>query len=168
MINTSYLGLHYFRHQSPPGGSIVCTASAAAFQRFRVADYTAAKHGVLGWMRGIVPNILDSKFPIRVNAIAPSWTLTGLIPEELVEVMGQYCEWQGPEVVARSVIVLMADGQRQGQLIYSVGGKFWEIEEEKFLPTAKSIVGSNDEDFVVRKLQEVRADVGYGAESKEK
>lgn len=137
MINTSYLGLYYMRHQDPVGGSIVCTASAAAFQRFRVCDYTAAKHGVLGWMRGIVPNIQSANLPIRVNSISPSWTITGLVPQELVGVMD--CEWQGPEAVARSVAILMADEGRQGQLIYSVGGRFHEIEESKFLPVARSI-----------------------------
>jgi NAD(P)-dependent dehydrogenase (short-subunit alcohol dehydrogenase family) len=159
MINTSYLGLYYMRHQDPAGGSIVCTASAAAFQRFRVCDYTAAKHGVLGWMRGIVPNLQTAKLPIRVNSISPSWTITGLVPEELVKAMD--CEWQGPEAVARSVAVLMADEKRQGQLIYSVGGRFMEIEESKFLPVAREIAGENDEDAVIQKLHKVRADLGY-------
>ena len=159
MVNTSYLGLYYMRHQDPVGGSIVCTASAAAFQRFRVCDYTAAKHGVLGWMRGIVPNLQTAKLPIRVNSISPSWTITGMVPKELVDVMD--CEWQGPEAVARSVAVLMADEMRQGQLIYSVGGRFLEVEESRFLPVAREVVGENDEDVVIQKLHKVRADLGY-------
>ena len=161
MINTSYLGLYYMRHQEPVGGSIVCTASAAAFQRFRVTDYTAAKHAVLGWMRGIVPNIQTAGLPIRVNAISPSWTVTGLVPQGLREVASDYCEWQGAEVVARNVALLMADESRQGQLHYSVGGRYMEIEESKFLPAAKEVVGENDEDAVIEKLHKLRGDLGY-------
>ena len=98
MINTSYLGLYYMRHQEPAGGSIVCTASASSFQRFRVCDYTTAKHGVLGWMRGMIPNIQSANLPLRVNAVSPSWTITGLVPPALVEKIK--AEWQGPEAVA--------------------------------------------------------------------
>ena len=159
MINTSYLGLYYMRHQDPVGGSIVCTASAAAFQRFRVCDYTSAKHGVLGWMRGIVPNIKSAGLPIRVNAISPSWTITGLVPPGLVDKME--VEWQSADVVARNVALLMADGSRQGQLIYSWKGRYWEIEESKFLPTAADIVGQNNEDIVIEKLHKVGSQVGY-------
>lgn len=151
MINTSYLGLHHFQNQVPPGGSIVCTASAAAFQRFRVCDYTSAKHGVLGWMRGIVPNIETQGLPIRVNAISPSWTLTGLVPSGLEKMMPDV-DWQGPDVVARSVALLMADPKRQGQLIYSWGGKFKEVEESTLLPPVVEFVGENDEDKVIAKL----------------
>jgi NAD(P)-dependent dehydrogenase (short-subunit alcohol dehydrogenase family) len=161
MINTSYLGLYYMRHQEPSGGSIVCTASAAAFQRFRITDYTAAKHGVLGWMRGIVPNIQTAGLPIRVNAISPSWTMTGLIPPEVVEATKELCEWQGAEVVARNVAFLMADESRQGQLIYSVGGRYMEIEEARLLVAAREVVGENDEDRVIAKLHQMRSDVGY-------
>lgn len=104
MINASYLGLYHFRHQDPPGGSIVCTASAASFQRFRVCDYTTAKHGVLGWMRGMIPNITELDLPIRINSISPSWTLTGLVPEDVIDKLE--AEWQSPLQVARSVGVV--------------------------------------------------------------
>ena len=159
MINTSYLGLYHMRHQDPPGGSIVCTASASSFQRFRVCDYTTAKHGVLGWMRGIVPNIETAGVPIRVNAIAPSWTITGLVPAHLRERL-QNVEWQGPDVVARSVAILMADESRQGQLIYSWGGRFKEIEETKLLPVAAEILAESD-DNVIKQIHEVQEKVGY-------
>lgn len=159
MINTSYLGLYHFRHQEPPGGSIVCTASAAAFQRFRICDYTSAKHGVLGWVRGIVPNIETAGLPIRVNAISPSWTITGLVPPHLVDKLD--VKWQGPDVVARSVAILMADDNRQGQLIYSWEGRFLEIEESKLLPAAASIVGEANEDKVIEKLHTLGENVGY-------
>ncbi|KAK3717203.1 hypothetical protein LTR37_005912 [Vermiconidia calcicola] len=154
MINTSYLGLYHMRHQEPAGGSIVCTASASSFQRFRVCDYTTAKHGVLGWMRGIVPNLQTANLPIRVNAIAPSWTITGLVPEGVVDQFKDV-QWQGPDAVARSVAILMADQARQGQLIFSMGGRFIEIEESKLLPVAASIVGENNEDKVIEKMQTI-------------
>lgn len=159
MVNTSYLGLHYMRHQEPPGGSIVCTASAAAFQRFRVTDYTAAKHGVLGWMRGIVPNIQTQSLPIRVNAISPSWTKTGMVPADMLTVLEG--KWQDPEAVAKSVAILMADEARQGQVIYSWVGRFMELEESTFLPTIEPIVRMQEEDVMIGKLHKIRADMGY-------
>ncbi|CAK1365831.1 Momilactone A synthase [Cercospora beticola] len=134
MINTSYLGLHYFQKQSPPGGSIVCTASGSSFQQFAVWDYTTAKHGVLGWMRGAIPNLISQKLPIRINCIGPSWTLTGLVPKEITDAAG--VETQTPDVVARQVATLFADESRQGQFIYSSGGRHYEIEQNVLLPAA--------------------------------
>lgn len=112
-------------------------------------------------MRGIVPNIEMAGLPIRVNAISPSWTITGLVPKELVEVIGKYCEWQGPEVVARNVALLMADESRQGQLHYSVGGRYYEVEDAILLPAAKAIVGENDEDKVIGELHKMSSKLGY-------
>ena len=165
MINTSYLGLYYMRHQEPAGGSIVCTASASSFQRFRVCDYTTAKHGVLGWMRGIVPNIKMADLPIRVNAISPSWTITRLVPEALVEKIGSVS--QPPEAVAKSVVILMADHSRQGQLIYSWKGRFMEVEEGKLLPVAHEIVGLDNEDNVIQRIHDLRPDIGFGEKASE-
>ncbi|KAK3117312.1 hypothetical protein LTR53_001429 [Teratosphaeriaceae sp. CCFEE 6253] len=119
VVNTAYLGLHHMRHQVPAGGSIVLTASGSSFQRFRVADYTSAKHAVLGLQRGIVPNLEKSGLPLRMNSVAPSWTVTGLVPKGLVEAAGHGT--QTPDVVARSVALLMADASRQGQVIESDG-----------------------------------------------
>lgn len=153
MINTCYLAFHYLRNKDPPGGTVVCTASASSFQHFRVADYTTAKHGVLGFMRGMVPNIVDAKLPIRINCISPSWTRTGLVPDELIKATGMPI--QEPEDVARVVALLMADDDRQGQLIYSVKAKHYEVEHSILLPAAKEIIGDEDwgsEDAIIREV----------------
>ncbi|KAK3053932.1 hypothetical protein LTR09_005212 [Extremus antarcticus] len=159
MINTSYLGLYHFRHQEPQGGGIVCTASASSFQQFRVCDYTTAKHGVLGWMRGIVPNIETAGLPIRVNAISPSWTKTGLVPQSVVDMFPDVT-WQGPDAAARSVAILMADESKQGQLIYSVGGRFMEIEQSSLLPVAAEIVGEANEDKMILRMMQMSSEIG--------
>lgn len=108
--------------------SIVISASASSFQRFRVVDYAIAKHGVLGLMRGLT-NITYPALPIRVNAVAPDWTSTGIVNEEFVKVIeASGSGTQEPEAVARSVGLLMADRSRHGQLLYSARGEFKEID----------------------------------------
>lgn len=159
VINTCALAIHYLRRQEQ-GGSIVLTASASSFQRFRAADYTIAKHGVLGIMRGLTP-LLQPDIPIRVNAISPSWTDTGIVPEGLVEKVTGVVS-QSPDIVARSVAILMADIQRNGQLIYSVNGKYSEAEQT-LLQAAKDVVGDMNEDLVMAKL--LKAMNGFGVTS---
>ncbi|KAK5121997.1 hypothetical protein LTR85_004569 [Meristemomyces frigidus] len=159
VINTAYLGIHYMRHQEPAGGSVVLTASASSFQRFRVTDYCTAKHGVLGFMRGMVPNLQTSGLPIRINALSPSWTVTGMVPEAITHALGSGV--QTPEVVARSAALLMADNARQGQLIYSWQGRFMEIEEGVLMKAGAEIVGDNEgEDAAIVKLLNARAAAG--------
>ena len=65
-----------------PGAAIVNVASVLATRALagRVA-YTAAKHGVVGLTRVLAVEWADR--PIRVNAIAPSWTDTPLIRGQL-------------------------------------------------------------------------------------
>jgi len=160
-VNTCALAIHYMRRQDL-GGSIVLTASASSFQRFRAVDYTTAKHGVLGFMRGITP-LLQPNIPIRVNCIAPSWTTTGLVPEGFIEQIAGIGT-QTPVVVARSVAILMADAQRNGQLIYSVEGKYSEAEGT-LLKAAADVVGDANEDLVMAKL--LQAMSGYGVSAKQ-
>lgn len=138
-MNTSYLGMHYMRKQQPAGGSIVITASASSFQRFRIVDYVTAKHGVLGFMRGLVPAIKAAGQPIRVNSLAPDWTATSIIPQSMIDLLGDSV--QGPEVVAKAAAVCMADESRQGQLIYTKGGAHRDVEESILMEAAKDIIG---------------------------
>ncbi|KAK5945466.1 hypothetical protein PMZ80_002671 [Knufia obscura] len=159
-VNTCALAIHHMRRQGA-GGSIVLTASASSFQRFRAVDYTTAKHGVLGFMRGITP-LLQPSIPIRVNCIAPSWTTTGLVPEGFIE-KTTGVGTQTPNVVARSVAILMADAGRNGQLIYSVEGKYSEAEGT-LLKAAADIVGDVNEDVVMAKLLQAMSGYGVSAE----
>lgn len=126
-INTCTLAIHHLRSQ-PEGGSIVATASASAYQPLCVADYTASKHGVLGFMRGMNSSIAQAGLPIRINAIAPSWTVSRILDtHEMFEEVGGLV--QPASAVAPSVALLMADEGRNGQLIFSERGRYWEIEE---------------------------------------
>jgi NAD(P)-dependent dehydrogenase (short-subunit alcohol dehydrogenase family) len=150
VVNTTYLALHYLK-KNPNGGSIVLIGSASSFQRFRVVDYVAAKHGVLGLMRGLHPVLESAKLPIRINTIAPSWTISGLVPE-IIASAGKAT--QDPEVVARKVAYLMADETRKGQLIYSHDGKYKEIEESVLLKAVDDQIlnGEISDDEVVKRM----------------
>ena len=65
-----------------PGAAIVNLASVFAMRAMpgRVA-YAAAKHGVVGITRVLAVEWADR--PIRVNAVAPSWTDTPLIQDQV-------------------------------------------------------------------------------------
>ncbi|KAI6900174.1 hypothetical protein KC318_g8514 [Hortaea werneckii] len=124
--------------------------------RFRVTDYTTAKHGVLGFMRGLLPALDAAGLPIRVNALAPDWTATGIIPPQLVGILGD--QIQGPEVVAKAAALCMVDQARQGQLIYSRGGVHREVEEEVLMPAGREIVGKGgqgDDAMLERMMREL-------------
>ncbi|KAE8372802.1 hypothetical protein BDV26DRAFT_285667 [Aspergillus bertholletiae] len=156
-IYTARLAVHYFRksagrHNEAVTGSIVFTASASSFQNFGAPDYATAKHGVLGLMRSLVDQLSPA---VRVNAIAPSWTSTGLVPGDFLASLGVAV--QDPGVVARSVVFLFTDSKRNGHLIYSWEGKYKEIDKAEggLLGTARKILGNPiSEDEVLRKMRE--------------
>ena len=75
-------------------------------------------------MRALTVNLATTP-AIRVNAITPLWTSTGMVPKE-VQDMGLVA--QPPEMAARSALVCMADTNRRGQAIYSVRGQYKEID----------------------------------------
>jgi NAD(P)-dependent dehydrogenase (short-subunit alcohol dehydrogenase family) len=177
-IYTVKLGIHYLK-KNPKGGSIVMTASGSSFTRFPITDYSAfhlppchfemvifrtntylpaiSKHAVLGLLRSLHPQ-LHPRLPIRINAIAPSWTDTGIVSRHIIAALGPD-NYQSADVVARSVTLLMADGKRHGELIYSECGRFREMEggEMGFQATTKKMLGvEGDRDFaeleVLKKL----------------
>lgn len=114
------------RHPVKKTGSIVLTASVSSFQTFSAGDYTITKHGVLGMIRGL-QHKFEADGKIRLNAVAPSWTNTGMVPTEAIQAMG--VPVQSPEAVAQSVVLLFADETRHGEVIYSSGGKLWEVNK---------------------------------------
>lgn len=69
---------------------------------------------------------LHPNLPIRINGIGPSWTETGIVPQAIIDAVGREAV-QSPDVVARSVINLMA-GKAHGEFIFSDRGKFWDLE----------------------------------------
>lgn len=84
-----------------------------------------SKHAVLGLLRSLHENLYPN-LPVRINAIGPSWTETGIVPKAIIAALGQDAI-QSPDVVARSVVNLMANNHH-GEFIYSDRGKFWDIE----------------------------------------
>jgi NAD(P)-dependent dehydrogenase (short-subunit alcohol dehydrogenase family) len=138
-------------------GSIVLAASAVSFQNFSAGDYTIAKHGVLGIIRGLVHK-LEAEGKIRLNAVAPSWTRTGMAPMKIIQAMG--VPVQSPEAVAQNVVLLFADERRHGEVIYSSQGKFWEINKADggLLSMTKGLLYNNDNlEGVMRNVHEQMA-----------
>lgn len=134
-INTVVLAVHYLKRQES-GGSIIVTASASSYVKFTASDYATAKHGVLGLMRSLVDQLPPLK--VRINAIAPSWTDTRIVPKEALEKVG--VKVQSTEVVARSVAVLAVDEKRHGETIYSRNGLYKEMEAP-LLQATREIMG---------------------------
>lgn len=162
VINTAYLALHHMKGQEPAGGSIVATASVAAFERFIVVDYTAAKHGVLGLVRGLSEAVKAAGLPIRVNGVAPSWTTTGMVPAHITPVIeASGFQAQTPDVVAHSAALLMADSQRNGQLIYSDRGRFFEIES-RFQGLTKDIMEGQSVNATMMQMFKMRDQFANG------
>jgi len=84
---------------------------------------------------------LSPKIPIRLNGLAPNWTDTAIIqlPTKVFEDMG--IKFQTAADVARSVGLLAVDEKRHGQVIYSIGGQFKEIDDEVMKATDAALGG---------------------------
>ena len=144
VINTTTLAIHHMRNQPAPiGGSVTITCSIAGIQRFRAVDYATAKHAVLGFMRGMRQVLETEKVPVRINAIAPSWTRTGVVPEVIMDQLG--VELQSPLNVGRGAVGLMADEKRNGHLVHIAQGRYKEIDEAVLLPAFRGILGDKFE-----------------------
>ncbi|KAI7784997.1 short chain dehydrogenase [Diaporthe eres] len=159
VMNTTTLAIYYFRQQ-PEGGSVVINGSVMGIQRCRAADYATAKAAVHGFARGLHPIIAAYKLPIRINAVAPTWTNSSVLPglEDIMAKIG--VEVQPASAVARAAALLMADAGRHGQSIHVQCGRFKEIDEAVILPVAEAIRGPDypSEDWVLARAMEVLAE----------
>ncbi|KAH7018624.1 putative oxidoreductase,short chain dehydrogenase [Macrophomina phaseolina] len=138
VLNTVTLGLHHIRKNGLEGGSIVVTASVTSYTPFEGTDYGVAKHGIWGFMRCLALQLTDAKLPIRINAIAPSWTASGMVDGAEVAALGG--EIQTSDAAARSALFLMADdGARpHGLLVQSHAGRYKDVESA-FMATAETV-----------------------------
>lgn len=145
--------------QRPQGsGSIVLTASCSSLENFSAGDYTVTKHGVLGIIRGI-GNLMGGT--VRLNAIAPSWTDTAMVPTEFVESLGGVV--QPAEAVAKGVVLLFVDERRHQEVVYSWGGRYREVNKAEggLLAAAEKLLENGvNEERVMQKLKEERAAQG--------
>lgn len=100
-------------------------------------------------MRSLTCN-LHPKLPIRINAIAPSWTDTGIISRAQLNAIGER-NYQSADVPARSVTLLMADPNRHGELVYSDRGHFMDLEngENGYHHLTAKMLGVEGEDRTV-------------------
>ncbi|KAH0839183.1 putative oxidoreductase,short chain dehydrogenase [Fonsecaea pedrosoi] len=99
------------------------------YMTFGATDYTTSKHSVLGFQRGVLPQLRVRKLDkIRLNSIAPNWTRTNLLDAQWLESIG--VKFQDPSAVARAVGLLAADEARNGQVIYIENGNYREIEKD--------------------------------------
>lgn len=81
----------------------------------------------------MIPTLQRLKSSIRINAIAPSYTMTGVMDGHPQARVLLHERMQTADVPALSTAILMADSTRQGQLIYSSLGRQVEIEESIML-----------------------------------
>ncbi|KAJ6001866.1 hypothetical protein N7522_007093 [Penicillium canescens] len=115
VVLTSYLAQHYFRH-SPHGGkgsSLVMTASCGGlYPSFYSPLYSAAKFGVVGFMRSIAQHFAAGG--TRVNAICPGIVRTNLVDSNGWDSFppGRFIE---VETIARVVLQLVDGGEPAGQ-----------------------------------------------------
>jgi NAD(P)-dependent dehydrogenase (short-subunit alcohol dehydrogenase family) len=118
-----------------------------------------AKHGVLGFGRGLVPLLKAAQLPIRVNTLAPSWTDSNALPSLKSLLNNINVEVQPASVVARCAAYLMADTPMNGQLVHVQRGKYAEVDKAVLLPAYGEIKGDDypSEDEVFERLAAVAA-----------
>jgi NAD(P)-dependent dehydrogenase (short-subunit alcohol dehydrogenase family) len=133
LSGTFYACQAAFPHMAP-GSAIVNLASVLALRALpgRVA-YAAAKHGVVGITRVLAVEWAGR--PIRVNAVAPSWTDTPLIRDQLaagtldLEVLDRVPMGRLAQVedVVGAIVFLLGDKASfiTGQTLYVDGGYTW-------------------------------------------
>lgn len=95
---------------------------------------------------------------VRLNAVVPSWTDTGIIAKEFVESLG--ISTQEPVVVARSVVHLFGNQKCHVEAIYSMNGNYWEINkaEQGLLRAVENMLpDAGNEEAVMQKIAAMAA-----------
>jgi NAD(P)-dependent dehydrogenase (short-subunit alcohol dehydrogenase family) len=109
------LGTRRLARVGLPGSSIVATASLAGLTAMpRDALYTLTKHAVVGFVRAVAPQLAERG--IRINAVAPGFADTPIVPPETRErMLAADFPLLTAEDVARTIL-LAARSDESGQV----------------------------------------------------
>lgn len=95
----------------PNGGSIVATASLAGLTATPMDPiYALTKHAVIGFVRSVASQLASQG--IRINALCPGYTDTGIVPDELRGVLD--VPLMEPAFVAQAALQALNDEQSGG------------------------------------------------------
>ena len=148
VFSTAYLAQHYFRlsPESAKGErNLVITASCGALYPSNYSPvYTAAKHGVLGFMRSVAPAMyrLDG---IRVNAVLPGTVQTNLLSKDEWASFPQ--EYFTPVEKIAEVVAMFVDGKDRGKAVECSGRNHYYREQPEYCDEAmRAVMASTDRD----------------------
>ncbi len=95
----------------PNSGSIVATASLAGLTATPMDPiYALTKHAVIGFVRSVAPQLAAQR--IRINALCPGYTDTGIVPDELRGVLD--VPLMDPSFVAEAALHALNDEETGG------------------------------------------------------
>jgi NAD(P)-dependent dehydrogenase (short-subunit alcohol dehydrogenase family) len=95
----------------PKGGSIVATASLAGLTPTPMDPiYSLTKHAVIGFVRSVAPQLASQG--IKINALCPGYTDTGIVPDELRGVLD--VPLMEPSFVAEAALRALNDEETGG------------------------------------------------------
>jgi NAD(P)-dependent dehydrogenase (short-subunit alcohol dehydrogenase family) len=98
----------------PNGGAIVATASLAGLTATPMDPiYALTKHAVVGFVRSVSMELAGKG--IRINALCPGYTDTGIVPDELRDVLD--VPLMQPSFVAEAAIRALNDEETGGAWI---------------------------------------------------
>jgi NAD(P)-dependent dehydrogenase (short-subunit alcohol dehydrogenase family) len=105
----------------PNGGAIVATASLAGLTSTPLDPiYALTKHAVIGFVRSVAPQLALQG--IRINALCPGYTDTGIVPDELCDVLD--VPLMEPSFVAEAAIHALNDEETGGA---------WVVQQNRML-----------------------------------
>jgi NAD(P)-dependent dehydrogenase (short-subunit alcohol dehydrogenase family) len=126
---TVKLAMHFMRKQKPQGGVIVSTVSRSGYDCQSIPVYAAAKHGMIGLMRGLRPHV--PHWNIRINSIAPHVTDTAAVrkvPSLVPDLQRIGIPVSTVKETARAAAFLAADERYNGCTISIMGTEYRELE----------------------------------------
>ena len=127
IVRANFLGVVYgtrecARRLMPNGGSIVATASLAGLTATPMDPvYALTKHAVVGFVRSVALQLAIQG--IRINALCPGYTDTGIVPDELRDVLD--VPLMEPSFVAEAALQALNDEET---------GRAWVVQPNRILP----------------------------------